>query len=253
MSTQPTFIRAFPVAVERTGPHQLTGRLVPYGQVAYVADQLPNGEFEVYQEGFRSGAFKRQVSSPEPGVVRKIGLIHRHDGGLGFLGPFVALREAADGLYGDVRILPTKADDVEALLEEGVNELSVEFRLHKSDHTQIDESGVRWRTGVHLDQVALEPQGAYSNAQVLAYRSEIDDEQKAQAQAEAERKAAEEEAAAKAAEEQASKERAEKEAQEAVERKRRWEELAARVDDERAKQAQYLRDYGVTQLPGHPR
>ena len=246
------FSRAFPVTVERTGTHQLTGRLVPYNQVANVADPQGDGTFDIYQEGFRPGAFGNQVNAREPGVSRKIGLIHRHDGGLGFLGPFVGLREQPDGLYGDVRITPSKADDVEALLDAGINELSVEFRLHKSRHTEVDTNGVRWRTGVHLDNVALEPKGAY-DARVVADRNEIDEMAgRAAKREEAEPQGATRRPSARRLRPKAEKERIEQAAQEAADRRKRFDELAARVPADAAKQQELVKTYGVTRLPARP-
>jgi HK97 family phage prohead protease len=224
------FLRAFPSQIERTGPRQLTGRLVPYGVVADVADQKPDGEFDVYREGFRAGAFGPQANIREKGVLNKISLIHRHDGGLGFLGPFTALREEPDGLYGDAAILRSKASDVEDLLEAGVAELSVEFRLPKANHTEVDGDGVRWRVRAHLDQVALEPKGAYRSAEVLAYRAALDEDQKA-------------------AEEERAKREAE--AATAAERRQRWNDLAGRLEREQERQDQLVRDYGITQPGGY--
>lgn len=241
------FVRAFPATLEQVAPNQLTGRLVPYDEPTWVLDELPDGNVDIYQEGFRRSAFSTQSGSKEPGVIRRIGLIHMHDGGLGFLGPFTSLREAPDGLWGDVRILPTKAPDVEALLQAGVSGLSIEFRLPGSGATQVDADGVRWRSRAHLDRVALEAKGAYTGAQVLAYRSEHAAEI-AEAEEEA-RLAAEAEAAKK---KQEIDEIAEVEAAqaEATERKRRWDELCAREEAERAKQAELIRSHGVT-VPPH--
>lgn len=245
--SQQSFIRAFPSSIERTGPRTLTGRLVPYNRPAEVIDELPDGQLDRYREGFRPGAFGIQANSTEKGVLGRIGFIHRHDGGLGYLGPFVALRDEPDGLYGDVRILPTKADDVAALIDEGVNELSVEFRLPKNDPTEITADGTRWRTRAHLDQVALEPRGAYSTAQVLAFRSEADDEQRAEAERqEAERKAAADAEAAEAAKAEEERQRIEAEAAAALARRDKWAELTARLDPELEKQKQLVSDYGVT-------
>lgn len=231
MTERLTFLRAFPSQFERSGPRQLTGRLVPYGLIADVADPLPNGELDVYQEGFRPGAFTAQSNSRERGVISKIGLVHRHEGGLGFLGPFVALREQEDGLYGDVAVLRSKQDDVEDLLSAGVDELSVEFRLHRSNHTEVDSAGVRWRTRAHLDQVALEPKGAYSSARVLAYRAELDEV---------------------AAAEAADRQKREAEETERAARQHHWEELSRRLDRDLARQEELVRDYGVTRLPRRP-
>jgi len=244
MSAPRVFMRAFPAQLEQTDDQTLTGRLVPYGVVADVLDEV-EGRYDIYREGFQRGAFDGQVltGARNKGVLTKIGLIHRHDGGLGYLGPFTALRERDDGLWGDVTILPTKAPDVAALLRAGVDELSIEFRLRKEPNTMVDDHGVRWRTSVHLDQVALEPKGAYRGAQVLAMRAEQD---------ELDRQRAEEAAAAEAERQTADAERDEAEAAAAaaVERKRAWDEMQARLADDEAKQRQYVTDYGLTKPPG---
>jgi HK97 family phage prohead protease len=249
VSTQ-SFFRAVPAQIERTGPRQLTGLLMPYDVVAQVLDELPDGQIDAYQEGFRRGAFAPQANAKGKGIINKINLVHRHGpDGLGYLGPFTALREEADGLYGDARILPTLAENVGALLEEGVDELSVEFRLPRAEHT-VEVDGVRWRTRAHLDQVALEPKGAYTTARVLQYRSEMDDAQQERAAKQAEEAEAQQAAAAAAAAQVAEAERLEREAEEAAERRREWEALTGRLDAERDKQQQLVREYGVTRPGG---
>jgi HK97 family phage prohead protease len=232
-ANQLVFLRAFPAQIEQTGPRQLTGRLVPYNEPTDVLDQLPGGELDIYREGFRPGAFGPQANITEKGVLSKISLIHRHEGGLGYLGPFTALREAPDGLYGTVNVLRSRASDVEDLLAEGVDELSVEFRLPRANHTEVDGDGIRWRTRAHLDQVALEPKGAYSQARVLAYRAQVDEETREAA--EAERKAEAERQAAEA---------------EAEARRQRWEQLTGRLDQEKARQVELIKAYGITQPGG---
>lgn len=227
------YLRAFPTSMERTGPRQLTGRLVPYDEAVPVVDELPDGGVDFYREGFRPGSFP-QAASTEPGVIRQISLIHRHEGGLGFLGPFTALRSEADGLYGDVSILRSRADDVDDLLGSGVSELSIEFALPKgAAHTEVDDEGVRWRVKAHLHQVALEPKGAYSSAQVLAFRAEAD-------------AALQEAEAARLAE--VARDAAASEAAEA--RRRRWQELTGRLEDEKARQAALEQRLGITRAGG---
>lgn len=227
------YLRAFPTSMERTGPRQLTGRLVPYDEAVPVVDELPDGGVDFYREGFRPGSFP-QAASTEPGVIRQISLIHRHEGGLGFLGPFVALRSEDDGLYGDVSILRSRADDVDDLLGSGVTELSIEFALPKgAAHTEVDDEGVRWRVKAHLHQVALEPKGAYSSAQVLAFRAEAD-------------AALQEAEAARLAE--VARSVAATEAAEA--RRRRWQELTDRLEDEKARQAALEQRLGITRAGG---
>lgn len=249
MSDMQVFMRAIPAMLEQKDDRTLTGRLVPYDTVAWVLDELPNGERDIYQEGFRRSAFGEQVdvSTRHKGVLTKIGLIHKHEGGLGYLGPFIALRDEPDGLWGDALVMPTQAENVGALLRAGVDELSVEFRLRPGDNTQTDASGVRWRTRAHLDQVALEPKGAYRGAQVLAYRAELDDLERARA---------EQDAADAEAEDQASKDRAELEEAEAVleaqrQRRAEWDMLIGRLPDAQALQERIVKDYGVTKF-GRP-
>lgn len=259
MSTQPRpFYRAYPAMVQRTGPRQLSGRLVPYDTVADVLDELPDGRLDIYQEGFRRGAFAPQANGGK-GIVNKISLVHQHDSGgrqgLGFLGPFTSLREEPDGLYGDVTVMPSLEDNVQALIESGIDELSIEFRLPKQDHT-VEVDGVRWRVRAHLDQVALEPKGAYSQARVLQYRAEMDEQRRAEAEAEAQRQAEEAERQ-RLEQEQAEKDAEAKriadamleEAEERRSRREQFERLAAKFSDVAAKQQELVREYGVTQ-PG---
>jgi HK97 family phage prohead protease len=245
--------RAFPTTLERRGQHELSGRLVPYGEVADVLDVV-DGKPEIYREGFRRGAFADHLAlmATNKGVRNRIHLVHRHEGGLGQIGQFKAIRDEPDGLWGDAVLLPTKADDVEMLLDMGVDELSIEFRLTGAANT-VTEDGVRWRTRAHLEQVALEPKGAYSNARVMAYRAEIDDEQRAAAEAAAAAAAAE--AKVKADEELLTAQAlvAEAQAAEAAERKRQWDLLTGRLDADMAKQRELVKAYGLTQPGGFRR
>jgi HK97 family phage prohead protease len=244
------FFRAFPASLEARSTqqgHSLTGRLVPYNEAVDVLDELPDGKMDIYREGFKPGAFSKQVNFHQANTKRvlKIGLNHRHDGGLGYLGPFVRLDERDDGLYGEAVILPTKADDVEALLRAGVNELSVEFRLPGGDNTKIAD-GVRWRTNAYLDGVALEPNGAYSSAQVMAYRSELDQVEAENAKVEAERQAEEKKALELEAEAEAE-----------IERKRamreQWDALTSRIDSDLVRQREYVERLGITEASGNRR
>jgi HK97 family phage prohead protease len=232
-----TFLRAFPAGLTLNDHHGITGRLVPYGTPTDVLDMV-DGKPDIYREGFRRGAFAAQASSGEKGVFRRIGFIHKHDGGLGYLGSFSALREEDDGLYGDVDLLRSKAGDVEDLLSAGVDELSVEFRLTGRANTDV-VNGVRWRTKAHLDAVALEPKGAYSGARVLAFREEMD--------------AVERERAEQLSEEEATRKQiaadVERVAAEAAARRAQWDELTARLDAEKTRQDEYVRNFGITDLP----
>lgn len=168
-------IRAFSADVEyNAAKRTLDGLFVPFGEIARVADQLPSGRFDVYDEGFRPGVFERQMR--DPGRVKQIEFHHGHKtDGLGFLGHTRGLSEQSDGLYGTFGVIRDRAAAVEDLLEDGIDGLSIEFRL-RSDGEVIDDAGVRWRTSGVLDRVALVPVGAYAGARVMAYRSGLSDD-----------------------------------------------------------------------------
>ena len=199
---------------------QLFGLLVPYNVRARVVDVLPDGKLDVYDEGFRGGAFERQAQSTEPGVIKRVAFWHTHDHqeGAGYFGPARSLEERADGLVGEFKILPTKRADLQMLIDEGHADLSVEFREARGT-TEIDDAGVRWRTKAHLGGVALDPAGAYPGAEVLSYRSvpELVAEWEQQRNVEADTSVAD-------------RQRAEEEAAEAAERARVEAERAAALE-----------------------
>jgi HK97 family phage prohead protease len=197
-SHQLVHTRAFEDAALDMRDGRLTGRLVPYDEPALVLDTLADGSADIYMEGFRKGAFDRLLRDPK-GNAGRLEFKHRHDGGLGYLGPGVELEERDDGMYGTFQIVRTRRDDVADLLAAGHRGLSIEFRELAGG--TVEEDDVRWRTDVAMSGVALEWRGAYSQAEVMAYRSEIESEQSERAEADAvERKRAEEEAAVAAAE-----------------------------------------------------
>lgn len=199
--------RAFADAELDLKDGRLTGRLVPYDKPTLVLDTLPGGKVDIYDEGFRRGAFDRLLVDPK-GNAGRIEFKHRHDGGLGYLGPGIDLEERDDGMYGTFQIVRSMRDDVADLLAAGHRGLSIEFR--EMPGGTVEEDGVRWRTDVRLTGTALEWRGAYSEAEVVAFRSEIEaDQSEQQAAAQAERERAEAEAAEQAAEEARAAEAAE--------------------------------------------
>lgn len=163
-------VRSFTPSEMSFDDHVLSGRLVPYGEVADVADMLPDGTIDRYREGFELGAFARQATSRERGVLNRVSMRHLHDrgDGLGFLGHLTALREEADGLYGSVPVIASRAQDVDGLIRNGVDGLSIEFHSPKGGTNERD--GVRWRSRAVLWAISLEPVGAYAGARVLSYR-----------------------------------------------------------------------------------
>lgn len=165
-----TLFRSIATTLERTDRRTLEGLFMPWDVATPVIDIDPiTGAPDRYREGFRAGAFDRQVSSAEPGVVRRIVLRDQHHDGLGKLGHVVSLRNEDAGLHGVVSLLPSRVLDVDALLEDEVTGLSCEF--HPLGRSVRDEDGTIWRTRAHLVAVALEAQPAYADARVLAMRA----------------------------------------------------------------------------------
>ena len=154
--------------LERVDRTTLVGRYLPWDTPAEVVDLGPNGA-ERYREGFRRGAVDAQLRNPE--WQKAILFVDGHEGGLGKLGYTLELADEADGLYGRVRVQSTHLADVEQMLGDGITGLSVGFLPRR--HAQAD--GVRWRTDVRLQHVALVPVGAYESAQVVAWRQADDD------------------------------------------------------------------------------
>lgn len=163
--------RSIPTSIERTDKRTLECRFAPFGVTANVFDPLPDGNVERYRESFAPSVFDRQLAAAEKGhgVLQRITFVDEHHEGLGKVGFTTMLRKASDGIYGAVRILPSRIDDVDAMLEEGINQLSVEFFPHRGG-TRVLPDGVKLRCDAHLFRVALAAQGAYEGSEVLAAR-----------------------------------------------------------------------------------
>lgn len=168
--------RAMPTQLERVDRRTLSCRYVPWGIKAVAIDPTPDGGLERYIEEFSPSAFDRQLAAAEKagGVLQRITLVDEHTSDLGAkVGYTVALRRESDGLYAETRLLPSKIDDVDALLEDGVDKLSVEFLPHRGG-TKLLPDGTKLRVDAHLLKVALVAQGAYEGSQVLAMREAED-------------------------------------------------------------------------------
>lgn len=172
MNPQPTLYRVGLAHLERSDPHTLTGRAVPYDTPTEVTDLDPTtGQYNTYREGFRAGAFDHQFKEPT-----RVRLVDGHQPN-GSTGPDLAiatsLRNGDGGLIADFRIFDDAAAKVETLLEVGVGDLSVGFSPARMG-TDIDADGTHWRTKALLRHVSLEPVGAYPDAKVLAFRGDPD-------------------------------------------------------------------------------
>lgn len=169
---------------ERTDRRTVEALLAPWDTPAQVFDVV-DGRLDMYREGFRRGAADRQVNSPEPGTIKRITLKDQHEGGIGKLGHLIALRNSDAGLHGVAQVLPSRIEDFDAMMELGIDGLSVEF--HPIGRPLLDPAGTRWRTRIHLEAVALEAEPAYAASRILAVRAAADIEAE-EAQEQAERK-----------------------------------------------------------------
>jgi len=144
---------------------EVFGRCVPYGQVAEVADQTPEG-VRVYRESFDLGAFRGVTKAPN-----RVVLTHEHETlPLGF---GTELLERDDGLYGTFVITRSGlGDHVLQLVRDGVlHGLSVVARTLSAGKRR---GGVIVRTSCHLESVGLTQRPAYAGAEVLAVRTQLD-------------------------------------------------------------------------------
>jgi len=167
--------RAMPTQLERVDRRTLACRYVPFGITAIAIDALPDGGLDRYQEQFGETVFDRQLAAAGKGdgVFQRVSMVDEHHEGLGKIGFTTLLRKESDGIYGEARLLPSKVDDVEALLEEGIDKLSVEFFPHRGG-TKLLRDGTKLRVDAHLHRVALVAQGAYTGSEVLALREAQD-------------------------------------------------------------------------------
>jgi uncharacterized protein len=148
------FIRHFRAELEEGDGRTLFGRLVPYNEVATVADNGPP-----YEELFAPEAFKRDPRLRK--APNRVELKHEHrDGLMETIGYGVEFAEMADGLYGTFRALETNAGEQGlAMARAGIlRAFSIGFQAVRSRR----EGGVVARLSAKLDEVSLCRDGAYA-------------------------------------------------------------------------------------------
>jgi HK97 family phage prohead protease len=138
------------------------GILVPWDTPTVINDRLT--------EGFRSGAFDRQMERPYrvPFALGHMGA----NGELGghAVGRLTMIRNDAAGLYGEAYVSETeRGDEVLTLLRDGVyGSLSIGFRDMAPQAP--DKDGVTWRTSAQLIELAVVLTPAYEDAFVTEIR-----------------------------------------------------------------------------------
>lgn len=171
--TKPLLIRAVASEITRTDKHILEAKLVPYNVRQEVTDVTVAG-IETYIEEFADSMFMQQVETRDPThTLARVKFLDGHpdtpsSGGQGTkMGWATMLRKGDGWLFGTFKILPTRVSDVEAMLDGGINNVSVGY-VPLTSKTRADGSKLRIKG--FLDHVSLEPEGAYPGAEVMAMR-----------------------------------------------------------------------------------
>ena len=166
-------VRTFAVASQELDGRTLHVRVVPFDEVATVADPP---DFKPYREQFMPGAFRAQENAAHRIRLRTDhaaidGNGERKSGLSGVVGKGVSLRESSGGYEAEFRFLDTPdADTARELLADdppGYDGVSAEFAPLRSVRTK---DGIVQRVKAHLDSVALAVGPAYSKAEILALR-----------------------------------------------------------------------------------
>lgn len=161
--------RSVPVAEIAFDAGTLEALFVPWDRAVPVVEMTDEG-VDKYEEGFRPGAFDRQLEM-FPHSVQAVTLLPRH-GSTETFGHARELTNTAAGLHGVVSVLPSRRDDVRTMIEDGVDSVSIEF--HPLQRSPREERGVRWRSHAYLTGVAMTAVPNYPEARVLAMRDEAD-------------------------------------------------------------------------------
>lgn len=142
-------------------------RLVPFGEVATVADPPM---WEPYQEEWLPGCFDHQVNAPN-----RIHANYEHlEGPANIVGHGIALRQEADGYHASFKIHETNAGETTLALlrDDALPAVSLEARPVKNIRSA---TGVIQRAKANLRGMAFCRVGAFEGAQVLAVRNEDGD------------------------------------------------------------------------------
>lgn len=158
---RPFLVREFVAADLAVKGRTVDVRLVPFGEVARVADPP---SWEEYQEEWLPGVFDHQLTS-----ANRIHAKYGHsDSVLDVVGHGMALRAESDGYHVETKIHQTvQGDTVLELLRDGALPcVSLEALPVRNQRT----AGVVQRVKANLTGFAFCRQGAFAGAQVLAIR-----------------------------------------------------------------------------------
>ena len=160
-------LRSFEVAAVEVEGRTVDVRVVPFGEVARVADPP---DYEPYDEEWLPGCFDHQLNA-----ANRIHANYEHmQGPTHIVGHGVAIRAEADGYHLTSTIHRTNAGDttLELLNAGALPCVSLEARSVKNVRSA---TGVMQRVKAHLRGFAFCRQGAFMGAQVLAVRSDTEE------------------------------------------------------------------------------
>jgi HK97 family phage prohead protease len=153
--------RSFEVAAVEVEGRTVDVRVVPFGEVARVADPP---DYEPYDEEWLPGCFDNQLNAANR-IKAKYG---HSDQVTNVVGQGVALRSEADGYHLTTTIHPTNAGDttLELLRAGSLPCVSLEAMPKRNNRS----GNLIQRVKAHLSAFAFVDQGAFMGAQVLAVR-----------------------------------------------------------------------------------
>ena len=155
--------RTFEVAAVEVEGRTVDVRVVPFGEVARVADPP---DYEPYEEEFVAGCFDHQLSA-----ANRVHANYEHGKGISdVVGHGVSLRQESDGYHITSTIHRTNNGDtaLELINAGALPGVSVEFHPVRN----VKAGNVLQRVKANLRGFAFCRQGAYASAQVLAVRTE---------------------------------------------------------------------------------
>lgn len=159
---RPLLVREFVATALEVEGRTVDVRLVPFGEVARVADPP---DWTPYDEEWLPGAFDHMANA-----ANRIHAKYGHSQHVvDVVGHGITLRQEADGYHLSTKIHQTLQGDtaLELLRDGALPAVSIEARPVKSVRTA---TGVVQRVKAHLKAFAFCQQGAFAGAQVLAIR-----------------------------------------------------------------------------------
>jgi HK97 family phage prohead protease len=165
-----TFIRSAEFELRDDG-RTLTGRIVPYGEVANIVElDEATGELVRYQEQFLPNSLMAMSQGFQARGGKFVPLLIDHNDNFdNMIGHATELRSESDGAYGSFRLYEDdRIMKIRSVLTESHTGLSIAFRDTRAPKT-ID--GVVSHVQVHVGHVAATPSPAYQGATIEALRA----------------------------------------------------------------------------------